>query len=237
MTTANEQDELIFDFLEGNLSPDETEAFMLLKEESELFNREVRLWQNAYIDEPLPSVKALEEKLLIKPNTHSGNFSTRIFTALIIMFMFTVIPEDRTMQSCSETFAIQRDAAKTINRQEQIKNFQRNLTFKENKIKFDQREKHHPVTAEVDQNEYQSVVFSERKPESLFKTKVLTLQKIEIIKIGNRKPPSNIAGKNWTSKEKRQIRKKRWHDIRTREAKKFLKGNVPYVVPLNSNNF
>jgi hypothetical protein len=237
MTTNSEQDELIFDFLEGNLSPDEEEAFIMLKEESEVFNRQVRLWQNTYFDEPLPSVKVLEEKLLIKPNTHSGNFPTRIYTVLIIMFMFAVTPEDRTRKPGSETFKVLRNVSKTIPHQDQIENLQTDLNFKENKTKSTSRENHSQVVTEVNESEYQSVVLSYQKPESLFKPQEFTLQKIGLTKNKSRKPTSVVVRKKWTGREKRQIRKKRIQDRREREANEFLKGNVPYVVPLKSNNF
>ena len=94
MITDSQKEELIFDFLEGNLSAEEEEAFRILKDESEMFSREIRLWQNTYVEEPLPAIEALEKKLLIPAGSGNGNLMMRIFTVMLIMFYIT-IPADQ----------------------------------------------------------------------------------------------------------------------------------------------
>jgi hypothetical protein len=43
--------------------------------------------------------------------------------------------------------------------------------------------------------------------------------------------------KKWSKRELRLLRKKRWQTIELRRESEFQKGRVPYVVPLNNNNF
>src|SRR4051812_1203499 len=98
MTTENEKDELIFDFLEGNLNAAEEEAFLILQEESELFNRQVRLWQNTYMHEPLPAIKNLESKLFINTGNHTTSYTTRIYIIFIVMLTSVMFSHDHARQ-------------------------------------------------------------------------------------------------------------------------------------------
>jgi hypothetical protein len=236
MITNNEKDELIFDFLEGNMSPEEEEAFRILQEESELLSREVRLWRNTYLEEALPSVESLEKRLLIHSNGSSGNFLSRIYTCLIVLFTYLTISGDSVLKPISDTVvnstAVSQNPVKNTNvifdciekeRDSKVastfKNQQRTMT-----------EKSEPV--------YQSVILSDLKPKSLVNPQKITLQKIEIKKTDvGRKSPSVTSRKKWSKREMRQIRQKLWKNNRDRKAAEFLKGKVPYVVPLNSNNF
>jgi hypothetical protein len=239
MITENEQDELIFDFLEGNLSHDEEEAFLMLKEESELFNRQVRLWQNTYLEEPLPSVELLERKLMIEPVRHTVNFSSRIYMILMIMMTYATLPGDGVEKYIPDTItSVTHDNIPVPYE----------ATDQVSKIIFDCAEagstagnRTVETQAEVSTKNHrpidQSAVLSKPNLEALFKTEQVTLEEIEVRKDKTQKQASSVAKKKWSRREKRLIRQKLWQDNHTRKANEFLKGNVPYVVPLNSNNF
>jgi hypothetical protein len=45
------------------------------------------------------------------------------------------------------------------------------------------------------------------------------------------------VAKTLTRQQRRAVARMKRRAVQQREANEFLKGNVPYVVPLNSNNF
>ena len=239
MITENEQDELIFDFLEGNLSHDEEEAFLILKEENELFNRQVRLWQNTYMKEPLPSVELLERRLIIQPGRHTVNFSSRIYMVLIIMLTYVTLPGDGVEKYVPGAITKVTHDNTPIPEE---------TADQASKIIFDCMEDQNIVVKRTVQTQSEVVTKDDRpinqpavlsKPdlEALFMTEQLILKKIEVRKGETPKPNSVAARKKWSRREMRMIRQKLWQDSDTRKANEFQKGNVPYVVPLNSNNF
>lgn len=233
MIANKETDELIFDFLEGNLSPDEQEAFLILKEESEVLNRQVRLWQNTYLKEPLPSIQSLEKKLFM-PSKHSVSFWSRIYLTLV-MLLYVSLPGDRGPKLIPVDFEVVRfnnvsslpaDQAPITT----IDCVDDNIPVATLKIKSKKSVENNLLVTE-------SVMLTKLKLHNLFEAGQPTLRKISLGKGGPQKAISVASRKKWSRKEMRLIRQKRWQDSRARNANEFIKGNVPYVVPLNSNNF
>jgi hypothetical protein len=241
MNIGEKQDELIFDFLEGNLTPGEEEAFLILKEESEVLGREVRLWQNTFLKEPLPSIDALEKKLFIHEDLQKGNLRTRIYALVMIVLTYIIAPVDM------------RDHVNPVpvNPSADVSPATANATPQ-------------ALTPAVDPHEREINVRRAFAPASLpdltpakdqapadelrqtfaTNTAVLLLQPAEIeirsnaqIEPQGSKPDSVIRRKEWSKHEQRMIRKKLRRDDRVRKINEFRSGNEPYVVPLNSNNF
>jgi hypothetical protein len=239
MTTENEQDELIFDFLEGNLSHDEEEAFLILKEESELLNRQVRLWQNTYLEEPLPSVELLERKLMIETVRHTVNFSGRIYMVLMIMLTYVTLSGDSVQKHVPDiiTKVTHDNISVPYETTDQASEIIFDCTEEDNIAVKRTVETQAKVFAKNDRTIDQSAILSTPNLEALFKTEQVTLKKIEIRKDKIQKQAFSVTKKKWSRREMRLIRQKLWQDNHTRKANEFLKGNVPYVVPLNSNNF
>jgi hypothetical protein len=84
MKIEGDIDELIFDYLEGNLNKEEHEAFNLLKEENETFAHQVRLWQNGYVNEALPSTSELEERCMVKRQSATSMLTNPGFIAFMV---------------------------------------------------------------------------------------------------------------------------------------------------------
>src|SRR5262245_10934614 len=91
MKLEGDIDELVFDYLEGNLDKEEQEAFDLLKEENETFSHHVRLWQNAYISEALPVTSELEKRCLVRGGSGTG-LMTNVGLIAIIVGMMLFVP-------------------------------------------------------------------------------------------------------------------------------------------------
>jgi hypothetical protein len=241
MNTIDKQDELIFDFLEGNLSPDEEEAFLILKEESEVLGRQVRLWQNTYLKEPLPSVEALEKKLFIHDEGHSRNFSSRIYAILMIALTYIVAPGDHVQRyiqgplaeiANENVVAIPESAFDPLNTGPDCSG----KKYKDSAQASITRQ-HEAPSAEYHSAESRPLVLSDLKTEAVFELQQIALEKIRIRVTKTHTPGSFKARKKWSRREQRLIRKKLWQEDKTRDINMFLNGNEPYVVPLNTNNF
>jgi hypothetical protein len=236
MITENEQDELIFDFLEGNLSPDEKEAFLILKDESEVLSRQVRLWENTYLQEPLPSIEALENKLLIRVDNGSRGFSSRIYLLFIMMLAILPIVGDKQEASIRTSRIAHVEITEPLVHKQELQYFQR-IPKAVEKRKNVARKQQTRETTPVDTAQFQpSASVPDIKVDELRVSQDLTLQKISVAKLRVKKSAMTFR-KQWSGKERRAIRKKKRKDSNARQAGEFMKGNVPYVVPLNSNNF
>jgi hypothetical protein len=233
MITDNKRDELIFDFLEGNLSAEEEEAFRILKDESELFNREVRLWQNTYLEEPLPAVDVLEKKLLIHSGWDMRSLWSRMYSVLLILFVFVMIPADRMNEGSADSFV-----AKTVKVPSSVRGIEKSEVVAPNV------EEMHPKVIGIGKRVSQTTD-TRHEVTSTVRLRDLNLKSLaDLPKPGMQKIEIKktiivpvVTRKKWTKREKKLIRQKRWHDNNTRQANKFQKGRVPYVVPLNSSNF
>jgi hypothetical protein len=236
MITDNKQDELIFDFLEGNMSADEAEAFRILQEESELLNRQVRLWQNTYLREPLPSVEALQQKLFIRPdNRHSGTFSARLYSLLMVVMLYVATSEDSGQKNISDMqgrIFVQKAAriANTLDTSTGIKEDFKSAThcsdIPDIKTKRIRILKPKAISVENYPSVKESLLAFDRKPKTaLANTPSLTLQKATIVK--NKKYPAITARKKWTRRELRLLREKLWQDQQLRNEKEYRRGRVP----------
>jgi hypothetical protein len=236
MITENEQDELIFDFLEGNLSPDEKEAFLILKDESEVLSRQIRLWENTYLQEPLPSVEALEQRLLIRVDNGTRGFSSRIYVLFIMMLAILPIVGDRQEASIRTTSFAHVDITRPLISKEELQYFERIPKAVEKK-KEGTNKQQIPETAPVNIFQFlPSYSVSDMKVDEVHASQDLALKKVSLAKL-RVKTPATTFRKQWLGKERRAIRKKKRKDSSAKHAGEFMKGNVPYVVPLNSNNF
>jgi hypothetical protein len=235
MNIDDRLDELIFDYLEGNMSLEEQEAFMLLKEENEKFGQMVRVWKNTYVKEALPSIPELESKLLIHSAEPGRSFSGRIYILFMVLLIF--LPADKIGRISNKTESafqnqppidcpdkaepVFKTKTKTKNKQDQ----KTGMTY--------------TSTKQVD-NSVAPIVVSKKEIElvtDLDLAMPFVFEKSTLKKIGYKKTFSEKANrKKWSRKEERLIRQKRWSDWRRAQAG-FLSGNEPYVVPLNSNNF
>lgn len=244
MIQDNEQDELIFDFLEGNLTTDEEHAFRMLKDESELLNRQVRLWQNTYLREPLPSVEALEKKMLITPVVGSG-LSSRLRTTIVVILASVITSGSWFHQQVPALVA----QGKYNHAGEPIHGVSVDATPPNSDTAsncLNEGRSHYIFTPvvrpkpEFVENHASPPIFTihdlAHNPE-LAPLPMPSLSHIRIVSTVSEKSNKPLTARKWSGKEVRLLRKKLRDDERARKANEFLKGKEPYVVPLNSNNY
>jgi hypothetical protein len=233
MITDDQHDELIFDFLEGNLSPEEEEGFQILRDESEVFSRQIKLWENAYLHDPLPSIKNLEDKLLIRKEHGTSAIFKRLSFLLFILVMhdsvqiYERVPADRQTNIVNvPNFTTSEDSPQAGSECE-VKSVQAETST--------QRE----VTPIVDSRSAEPTLAGAVKVRlnPLLEWRQPVLEKLTIESVSTTTPVSEVVRKKLSRRENRLLRKIRWQNDGTRKANEFQKGKIPYVVPLNDNNF
>jgi hypothetical protein len=225
-------DEIIFDYLEGNLSVEEREAFEFLMNDSELVTHEVKLWKNAYVKELLPDVGRLENSLIMKP-PFGGTSQLKSFLLTLTFLIFfnspssnlnklndanaIAIPVFKSEQNLSTTlndfdpYHLSTAIHEKINRQKE-KDGEKLIALKHKEIVRLQASLSKPFTLERIQIRKISFV----------QTKLMTVA---------------IMGKKKTVRKLRSLNAlKRRNEIENAAAK-FLSGREPYVVPLKSTDF
>jgi hypothetical protein len=239
-------DEVVFDYLEGNLTAEEKEAFEVLMNESEVTTYHVKLWQNTYVAETLPSVEALEQRLL---RPVSGNVVSDVSIWQRLLMMLVMTSTALIFQNTSGKFENSRETVYSSHRNEPITK----STVVDEPILVDESEcpggevTVHNGNAGKQAVQTERGVFIERfQSARLNAPDINTMPLKELRQEQGRefvilRMPAKISvtssQRRFTAAERRAINKRRRDEEERRKAMKFLKGNVPYVVPLKSNNF
>jgi hypothetical protein len=236
-------DEVVFDYLEGNLSAEEKEAFEVLMNESEVTSYQVKLWQNAYVGEALPSVEMLEQRLLRPVAGNSAvqsSFWQKLLSGLTVVFSALIIQYSGFE---FESFPIANVAPRVIDQTRinlQSKAIETECTetiISPQLIKRDTRDK---VTSQEVHAETLPVLLNiSSLNTSLLKEATTGDARVKDFEI--QRTESNLGVKTVKRKlsgsERRSMNRKKRKEYEKKIATKFMKGNVPYVVPLKSNNF
>jgi hypothetical protein len=236
-------DEVIFDYLEGNLSAEEKDAFDVLLNESEVTTYQVKLWRNAYVNEPLPSVEILEQRLLRpvagNPAVQSSFWQklliglTIAFSALIIQksgFEFPTSPIANVSPTISDETPTNLEWKMVeIECPDDLVSPQH---LKTNSKDYETPRQLHVMTLPVLLNI--SNVNTSVLEQALMGD--VELRGFEIL-VTEPNLGVKTVKRRLSASERRSINRKKRKEYENKMAIKFMKGNVPYVVPLKSNNF
>jgi hypothetical protein len=242
MTTDDQQDQLIFDFIEGNLTAEENDAFRILIEESELLDREVRLWQNVRLkEEPLPSTDGLEKKLLLlRHGTTGRNTATRIYCLLLILLVGLTPQSEK-----SAVYTYHQHLSDVVSTPEvivfdRVSNCEEVVAATEGDVPASIQKSTAPdpkVASDAHTFAIEEIPLTAKKLQTIIDAKKPDWRTMKIKKTIYDQPAAGIERKEWSGREKRLIRQRLRNAERVRQANEFQKGRVPYVVPLNNNNF
>jgi hypothetical protein len=226
-------DEVVFEYLEGNLSGPEKEAFELLLSESEVMSHHVRLWKNSFIRESLPNVSTLEQRLHI-PEPRAIASEKMIWKKLFIVLVLLT-----TSLSFKESVIDIRPSAVI---EEQVNRVGENLpectdigkpVMQASSIK--------PLVLEptpgFDQMATQVTLSTENVNTNILKTVVVGGSIAAIHKHTQPLPvlSQKTSLRELTRAEIRSMNRKKRKEEERKAAAKFMKGNEPYVVPLKGN--
>lgn len=226
-------DEVVFEFLEGNLSAPEKEAFEVLLSESEVMTHHVRLWKNSFIRESLPQVNELEQRLLI-PEPAAVVAEKLIWKKLLIALVLV---------------------STSLSIKESVVDTQPTTVLKEpmNRAAEDQFECTDPVNSAIQVAPVEPRVqepntgFVETAAWVTLSTENVNTNILETVVVEGsigihnehtqplQVPSQKTSLRKLTRAEIRSINRKKRKEEEHKAASKFMKGNEPYVVPLKDN--
>jgi hypothetical protein len=233
---ADENDLLLFNYLEGNLSAEEEKALesTLLTDVS--LQAELSYWQETYIEPDSYGTNGLEAKLLLPQQTpvqSTGSFQVIIATLLASLLSLVPVPLAFKSQDQLHSYPLssilpaeskqvaQPDSRKSIDVLRPVK---KETIIAEHSKKFEVGK---PILIDA-------LPALSLQPLSQNETGDLVLLAEKEIKVYWKKKP---ATRILSGKERRNIARMKEKALQRRMANEFLKGRVPYVVPLNTNNF
>lgn len=233
---TDENENLLFDYLEGNLPAEQVKELeeKLLTDPS--LQSELALWREAFIEPELYDTKNLEEKLLIaEPVIVLKGAAFQSIIVILLTSLFSLLPVRLDIKNPAG------NAMYKIPAFSQAKNSQAGNTLIKQYIDNKQaaNKEIHAVqplrkAAVAEQILFeplpalQVVALPERKPDAV------SLLPSREIKIQMKK---NASVRALSLKERRKIARMKEKALQRRTANEFLKGRVPYVVPLNTTNF
>jgi hypothetical protein len=232
-------DIMLFDYLEGNLPEDEIKLIESQIASDPLIKEELTLWESSYIREDFFDTSVVESSILRK-KIPSFNFTFYLNSVLVCCLCFL---SGTNFNAHSDTYALLNMPApipielKSENRNSKLPELKSLLTTgplpasaPSGKLKFNEKP-----------NMMQANNFMEF-------TQLSSIKKIEMEVIGfSKNPPSKLnllrekkattLSRKSIRRHDRSLRKMQNKAARERMATKFIKGNIPYVVPIDPNNF
>jgi hypothetical protein len=228
-------DEMAFDYLEGNLLPEEKDAFELLMAESEITHHQVKLWKSTYFNEELPMVGDLEKKLLKYDSRSFASEIIRKIFGVVLMLFPVVFLTVNTQPAQVNTIAELTANMPTVNdAPSQCSDIPKAQIIEPMRDEISQVEiTRQPVVPEP------SLKFEFTQENSdLLKISAeeqVVLEDFKIVRTNSIPVKSSI--RKLSGKEIRSLNKRKRREHQRQTEMKFMKGNEPYVVPLKSSNF
>lgn len=237
---SDEYDQIIFDYLEGNLSPNEREAFEILMSSSETLSSRTSEWKATYLTDKAPlDTTGLEGIIMTSFKKSKWHYTFNSITAAVIILSFlpmrlsdapsTFLPTSTLnlkdsietkdivlVESCKSINAFAKKATVMVKVRSQLmvalpKKTQENGIISE------------PVVAEMPS--IKTIV-------PLLDVPKISIPEVKVRRVGNHKKIIHRS-----SKERRDINRKKRNAHQKNIEKEFMKGNIPYVVPLDVTSF
>ena len=249
-----ESDRLLFDYLEGGLSPAEEEMLEERLLSDSLLQEDLESWKESYVTQDFSPTEALEKKILA--NT-PGRFTyfrmgaaallvLSLFISLFYFFGFEEAAVERLVQELKKVVATE-----PVPIEEPVDKIAGN----NQKSAPDQPRQ--TVVAEVQERSSFAKAVPEKKPEKkelaapafiqealpepeklLAKLEMAPIPPLERqVKMAKVKIQADRAIFSISKKEQRKVNRMKRKNQEKRMAREFIKGNRPYVVPLNTQNF
>src|SRR5690349_11914116 len=236
---ASDLDEMAFDYLEGNLLPEEKDAFELLMAESEITHHQVKLWKSTYFSEALPKVDDLEKKLL-KYESHpfADEIIRKIFGVILMLFPVVFLTVNTQQVQPNTSVGLPADMPVSSDASSQCSEIPKQQTVKILRDEISRNEiiEHYIDTKpEPDSNlEFESLQVN-TNPLKTSAEKEVELENFKIVSTSSVSARSSI--RKLSGKEIRSLNKRKRKEYQRKMEIKFMKGNEPYVVPLKNSNF
>lgn len=249
-------DLLLFEYLEEELLKEEAEALESRLAEDPVLQEELESWEGAYVKQEFYDTAMLEERLLspaLRPETFSFSISLNaIVLAVLTTLLSFVLITDESREEVSMLPALREPVSLNEKGEDVKEEPEQVLTMEEQgteKRRFAAKDRHDATTIWEEpkvkntytlQPEGQRISWEELpKIESLAYTlEVRSLEKtVASVKVNKVKIATSKKAHHISRRQQRMIDRKKAKALQERQAREFMKGNVPYVVPLNTQNF
>ena len=254
---GNSLDLLLFDYVEGSLPADERRSLEARLEADASLREELALWEESVVTANHPDTSRLEKSLLKPAAPAWMRLSLNTWVCLLTTTVLLLRPNPLSTETAA---LVAKNSAKTpvlatshttepvVRRPEVASGNQptREIVRKSQTKRFEQfLPKTQIPTVTETESSLEAVEQADTASRPLFavvepvvaaklpKTPLPPVA-LEVRQPKIRKVP---VAKTLTRQEKRQIRQLKERALQQRQANEFMKGNVPYVVPLKSNNF
>ncbi|MCU0355324.1 MAG: hypothetical protein MUD08_16550 [Cytophagales bacterium] len=244
----NSLDLLLFGYVEGNLPADELRSLEARLETDASLREELALWEESVVTADYPDTSRLEKSLLKPAAPAWMRLSLNAWVCLLVTTVLLLRPNrlaTETAAPISETlaeapvFAISHKTAPPMREPEVAAGNQ-----------WVRRVAGKPQAKRFRQNLPKTTVEIAAQPDTASRLPFAAIEPVVAAKLPKTAPPPPVAlevrqpkirkvpvAKTLTRQERRQIRRLKEKALQQRQANEFMKGNVPYVVPLKSDNF
>jgi hypothetical protein len=249
-------DLLIFEYLEEELPEEEAEALESRLAKDPVLQEELESWEGAYVKQDFYNTALLEERLL-SPTLRPESFSFSISLNAIVLAVMTtllsfVLITDESRKDVSILPALQEPVSLDKIGEDVKEEPERVLTMQGQggeTGKAVAKERHDVATIGEEpkmKNTYtlqpeEKYISLEELPKiesQAFALEAGSLEKVEAsVKINKVNMATRKKVHSISRKQQRMIDKKIEKARQQRQAREFMKGNVPYVVPLHTQNF
>lgn len=246
----NNYEEWLFEYFEGSLSKEEKNELLNFTQRDPVLQEEFNYWEKSYIREPLPAKLKIEGALLKNtPIKMYGKYAS-IGLILVVGIAYYLFNLKSTPPLIREAITEETIQSKVTEEIITSKSIHVKPKAKEEKIfikntQQDQEQKIPGIVSDIPDE-----IVIQDSLQTITKNKIDTVleateisSKISDSAVGNKSVAiSSFSNrKKYSSKESRKmhrlIEKHKRRERANREADKFLKGNKPYVVPLDPNTF
>ncbi|MBC7923088.1 MAG: hypothetical protein H7Z75_18570 [Ferruginibacter sp.] len=232
-------DLLLFEYLEGTLPAGRVKALEARLAADAALRAELKRWQATLVTEAFYDTASLEESLRREKPTHPGPaaaFRTLLLVAIMSLF-WSVPPAPEKAPAIAA--APTREAYPAGPAAETPAKPPSLASVPENQPVVRRRLRSFPTKPDASSRPR---MFSVEKMRPVEKPRLrVTVYPVParlIPAVKSRRPPNQpVAGKTATRKQRRQVARRKEKALQARKANEFLKGNVPYVVPLNPRSF
>jgi hypothetical protein len=251
--SVNNRDEgiterLLFEYLEGELSPERAKAVEERLAADPALRSELELWQASFVEPDFYDTQALEEGLVkepIKPYGTSGYYWMAGLVMLVAAFLLAPLDTEKEPVTVRVRVAVGAAGNGVVLEQIVTKNRPDPIVPEIRELPRVSRRKTSPGRGVSEMR------FSQNELSSTFiRAEIRPMEPILIVekasapadwpagRVKVQVKMKNVASHRTLSrKQQRAIARMKKRARQQREANRFLKGNIPYVVPLNSNDF
>jgi hypothetical protein len=230
-------DKLIFDYLEGSLSGNERSAFEAQLESDPALQEEIAMWKLTFLDESFSATPWNE--LLMRPVRKSKwALFLNSFTFGFLLFIVSGNSKEETAMHVKEKSTVLTSAIITRPDTTRSITSRRSIEYGECSQEV--------ITVKVEHTEKETEgLLQYMPPEQLLATQrplqlTLPVARVRKFEPVTRPFPPKKKISNYRKASRKELRainreKRKQHAMKL--EKEFLKGNVPYVVPLDLKNF